>query len=123
MPRAWPSSSTPLTAKLQVGALGSLVLKRTMPALLPELAVAILRVKVAEPPTAMLAGNEPASAKPLGKTRLLRVRAEPKLELEIGPTLETVNVSWGAVLPGLTVPKSMGVVRPLLTYVLPWVTW
>ena len=70
--------------------------------------VAIWTVNVAEPPAAILEGNEPTSAKPVGRERLVRSR----LPL---PMLETVKVSSGAASFGLAVPKSMGVVRPSAT--------
>src|SRR5437868_6407314 len=98
-----PPVTTPLILKLYVGALGSLVLNESVPASVPELPVAIWMVNVADPPTATLVGNEPTSEKPVGSTRLLTARAAL-------PMLAIVNVSWGGLVPGLTEPKSIGVV-------------
>src|SRR5262249_10811520 len=86
-----------------------------IPASVTEAAVAIWIVNVAEPPTAMLAGNEPTSVNPPGRARVLRGRGAL-------PGVETVKVRCGGGLPGATVPRASGGGRPVETTVLPSVT-
>src|SRR5258707_793062 len=99
-------------AKLYVGACGSLVLNESCPSRARETLVLICTLKAAEPPTATLVGKPPTSAKPAGRLRLLSVS-------DALPGLFTENVSVCGGVLGPTLPKSIGVVRPLATNVLP----